>query len=119
MARKFNRSNTSVVSGNWRVDLVDIGEGLNGDWQEDDPNDMPLLRFDMYSRKNSRSPWTEVSDSSYCTLVHADISGKQRKDVLTKLIEEVEDCSWDESVKKRCERLSHISRQPLDKRKKK
>ncbi len=117
MARKFNKSNTSVVSGNWKVELVDIGEGLCGDYDpERNPDDIPLFRFDMYSRENSKSPWEEPNDSSYCTRVHAEINAKQRKEVLTELISEVEDLPWDQNVKKLCERLSWIQCMPITKK---
>jgi hypothetical protein len=116
MSRKFKGGNWSVVSDNWKVELVDIGEGLCGDYNENDPEDVPLLRFDMYSRKNPKSRWQEPNDSSYCTRVHAEITSKQRKEVLTLLIAEVEDLAWDWNVKKLCERLSYIQCQPLDKK---
>ena len=116
MSRKFNKGNWAVVSGNWKVELVDIGEGLCGDYNENDPEDIPLLRFDMYSRENSKSPWEVPNDSSYCTRVSADITAKQRKQVLSLLISEVEDLAWDWNVKKLCERLSWIQCHPLDKK---
>jgi hypothetical protein len=53
-------------SGQWRLEWVDLGEGLQGDYDPDDPEDVALLRADLYERIDGI--WTEVPDGSYCTV---------------------------------------------------
>ena len=48
-----------------RVDWYDAGEGLCGDYHPEDPDDVHLLRFDVY--KKVGEDWEEVEDASYCT----------------------------------------------------
>ena len=59
------------VSLNW-----DCGEGRGGDYDEDDEDDVPLLRFDVSKRiskvKAGRGYQAEdLQDSSFCTLLMA------------------------------------------------
>jgi hypothetical protein len=67
-----------------------IGEGWSGDWQHDDPNDEPLLRFTVYYltlapiydttadyyeatvQVGYTSHWEELDDASYCTMMPYD-----------------------------------------------
>ena len=49
-----------------RVDWIYIGEGLSGDWNPNNPNDIPLLRFDVYYL-SGEDQWDMVDDGSYCT----------------------------------------------------
>ena len=60
--------------GNTRVIWEWIGEGNEGDYNEDDPTDVPLLRFSCYKRVKNKGDqfmcfdeWEEMSDASYCT----------------------------------------------------
>jgi len=82
----------SVVSkdGLVKVTLDWLGEGNDGDYQENDPEDAPLLRYDVYRLQkpgdemdsfflDDTSPvsdpngeWRPVADGSYCTLLRAD-----------------------------------------------
>ena len=61
-----------VVRDNVRVTLNWIGEGVNGDYDDSDPNDEPLLRFDV--DKFEEGEWTSVDDASYCTNLNAELS---------------------------------------------
>ena len=38
---------TYLIKGNRKVDLWQAGEGWNGDYDPDDPNDVELWRFDV------------------------------------------------------------------------
>lgn len=60
-------SELSFISPNNKFSLewVDLGEGLNGDFNPNDPNDRPLLRADLYEKFGSA--WVAVDDGSYCT----------------------------------------------------
>jgi hypothetical protein len=73
--------------GRVKVAWVDLGEGFDGDYDEDDEDDTPLLRYDAYvlmADENSDEYsvefshqdlsgrlWGQKSDSSFCTGVPA------------------------------------------------
>ena len=71
-----------------RVDWINIGEGICGDFNPEDPEDVNLLRFDVYWAPNKDDnpdepiEWEEVEDASYCTQVPADTP----KDELVRLL---------------------------------
>ncbi len=66
-----------------RVSWVDLGEGWGGEYNEDDPNDQPLLRFDVelhrawfpveaWGGRCVHGDWFMPQDASYCTRMPAD-----------------------------------------------
>lgn len=70
------------VDGRVKVEWTYIGEGVCGDYDPDDPNDIPLMRFDAYVNTNlvdlytisldndpDEEGWAMPQDSSYCTYV--------------------------------------------------
>ena len=90
--------------GNVTVELVDIGEGLSGTYNPDDPNDVKLLRFYVILGNE------DVEDASYCTLVPATATLERQEAKLKILMDAVyERVSTNQSVKKICERLSWMS----------
>jgi len=62
----------ALVRGGVRVAWEDLGEGLDGEYNEDDPNDVPLLRFNVYRRDSATAAWEEVEHASYCTRMPAE-----------------------------------------------
>ena len=52
-----------VTDGYWRIVAEYIGEGYSGDYDEEDPDDAPLMRYDFF-RKGE-----EEAVDSYCTLM--------------------------------------------------
>lgn len=59
-----------VVQGDKKVVWEWIGEGNSGDYNENDSEDVPLLRFSCYTNKDKHEQycdWTEIPNSSYCT----------------------------------------------------
>lgn len=111
---RFKQRGNRIESKHWAVEWVDLGEGWKGDYNPDDPEDEPLLRFDFYSRENRKSPWDVPQDSSYCTQVNADTPVEVRKKLLVYLLMEVIDFPPDQSIKKLCERLSWIEESWLE-----
>lgn len=97
-----------------RVCLSNIGEGTCGDYNEDDPEDENLLRFDILYKDpaNPDMEWTEVEDASYCTNIPANSSEKHLKIAITNIFNryrEVADLIISGcSVKKLGEELSWI-----------
>jgi hypothetical protein len=50
------------ADGRFRLEWVDLGEGVSGDYDPEDPNDTPYLRADLYVGT------AEEAQESYCTL---------------------------------------------------
>jgi len=93
---------------NYKVEWVDIGEGWCGDYDPTDPDDTPLLRFDVYRLVQTLrgEEWEPMDDASYCTAmpVHTDTMTLHRG--LEAIMEAV---YGKDSVKRVCEELSWMS----------
>jgi hypothetical protein len=111
----ISHGNTDVVMSIYddvlRVDWVNLGEGLCGDYNSDDPNDVNLLRFDVYV-KQENGEWETVDDASYCTNMPADASEVILERALRCIFDRYRDVIDGPdiymSVKKLGEELSHI-----------
>ncbi len=57
---------STIKHAGYELDWEDIGEGLAGDYNPGDPNDIPLLRFSV------SQDGEQIENGSYCTLVRAD-----------------------------------------------
>jgi hypothetical protein len=101
----------SITRRNIKIDWVDLSESIHGgDWEEGNPEEEAMLRFDVYSRKRKNAPWEPVEDASYCTLVPATTPRPILNKLLEYLMDEYEPAivgGW--SVKKLGERLSWIN----------
>lgn len=90
------------------VELENLGEGLCEDYDPNDPEDMPLLRFTIYRMCNDPAyvaqipykfegslyesgEWMAVSDGSYCTQIRADLPEDQLKQAADYILNHVED----------------------------
>lgn len=67
-----------LVCGDRKVVWEYIGEGWAGDYDPDNPDDDPLLRFSCFKRTKTEfdsrlgvDEWEELPDSSYCTRMRA------------------------------------------------
>ena len=92
-----------------RADWYDAGEGICGDYNPEDPDDIPLLRFDIYKKEGE--DWVEVDDASYCTRMPADSSLELLVHSLYIIFKEYNNVLKDDpdtSVKKLGEALSWI-----------
>ena len=99
-----------LIKDNVKVCWVNIGEGYNGDYDENDPEDENLLRYDVYVLDEGN--WEAVDDASYCTYVSADTDNDELMTLLHVLMEEFYDVLHYDiyaSVKKLGERMSWIS----------
>lgn len=97
----------SVTRNRYTVELEDIGEGISGDYDPDDPTDVALLRFTVL--RNGEP----MDDASYCTNIPASTPENVQIELATFIMDEVYGL---ENVKKLCERLSWIDPSWLDKR---
>jgi hypothetical protein len=91
------------------VEWVELGEGFDGDYGEDDPDDLELLRFD-FSVRGEDGDWEEASDASYCTGMPLEAPAVLKRVALEYLMDEVYEAMRDHgSAKRDCERLSWIA----------
>ena len=101
-------SEFSYVNHGLRVDFVDIGEGLCGDYNPADPEDEPLLRFDVYKKEDGE--WVAVNDGSYCTRNSVFTPVKDLKSMARTIYTEMKDAlDGGYSGKKTAEGLSWIT----------
>lgn len=103
-----------LIDGVVMVEWSDIGEGLSGDYDEEDPTDIPLLRF--YVRQQAVEAceagatwWEDVEDASYCTNMPVGTPANVQRRALRHILQAVKaDVEAGRSIKKKCERLSWI-----------
>jgi hypothetical protein len=69
--------------GRVRVKWVELGEGQDGDYHADDPEDVELLRFDFYAGVGNE--WLVVEHASYCTRVPVSTPPARRHELLLEL----------------------------------
>lgn len=115
-----------LVQGNIKIELDWVSEGLNGDYEPDDPQDEPMLRFWIMRRIREDDPkvkdarlipdknhlnWQEVDDASYCTQLKAtDPRGKLIWATQFILDTVADPAEARDSIKRICENLSRISK---------
>lgn len=99
-----------AVCGRVRVDWENLDEGLNGDYNPNDPNDVNLLRFTAYLA--TENGWEQIDDASYCTNTPSDTDTEVLQRMISKIALEygnVLNSDPEQSVKKLGEELSWIS----------
>lgn len=96
----------ALIDGAYKVEWVNLGEGKDGDYDPNDPEDVELLRFDVSFNGEL------VSDGSYCTLMPVRTSEYVLRKGLERIMDAIKDkCSKGdciESCKKVFEELSWI-----------
>lgn len=95
------------TDGLTKVTFSDCGEGYWGDYNPDDPDDVGLLRFDVYYRQPD-GWWEPANDASYCTQVPIETEPATVERLLAVILTEVHGKvdAHGGGVKKVCERLS-------------
>ena len=108
--------------GNLRISVEDIGEGWSGEYDEQNQDDSPLLRFEVLVRD---SPHVETEDgfadedgfaaavdTSYCTAV---TSNAQNEIALAKyLARQLAGITTGSELRQECQRLSWVSDSELN-----
>lgn len=113
----FDDNTLLIYDDKLLAEWVNDGEGICGDYNPSDPEDVNLLRFDISYNTNppeaEEQNWEEVEDASYCTCVPADNSLTYLSKTLWIIFKEyrevIDDYISGHSVKKLGERLSWIS----------
>jgi hypothetical protein len=75
----------ALIDGKYRVEWVHLGEGKDGDYDPNDPDDVELLRFDVSFDGEL------IPDGSYCTLMPVNTP----EDILKKGLERIMDTIYD------------------------
>ena len=102
-----------LIKGNVKIELSHQGEGWDGDYDNKDPNDTPLLRFDVSVMDNGE--WVEVENASYCTQLSEKETEETKKKALIYLMDYLyEPVSTGTSVKRLCQKLSWIKKENLE-----
>lgn len=98
-----------------RCTWENIGEGLHGDYDPNDPNDVNLLRFYASMWDAAGACWMELDDASYCTQMPANTDPAVLERALRLIINRYDDAignldyGFAPSVKKIGEELSWMS----------
>jgi hypothetical protein len=117
-----------LTRGDVRVELEWIGEGWCGDYDAEDPDDDPLLRFSVYGRqkalpedsglevlRDEDAEWVPFADASYCTQLPATLPEAEQRKALEYLMDEVyAPASAGHPIKKLCEGLSWTSPETIE-----
>lgn len=108
LERKDKKSGKIVL-----VEWTDLGEGWDGDYNPNDPDDVALLRFDIsVIEKGEVIP---IDDASYCTQVPVNTKKKILKAGLEMIMDEIFDAVIEgNSIKKACERMSWIGVEDIE-----
>ena len=108
-----------ITRGDVMIEWVNLGEGYDGDYDEENPDDVNLLRFDVSKKVNGE--WVEVEDGSYCTQVPARTNHDTLRRILASFMNEIyDDVVSVGKAKRTCERLSwtspdgNIATNPMD-----
>lgn len=96
-----------LIRNNVKIEWVELGEGLDGDYDPNDQEDIELLRFDVFVQRNGQ--WEDPGNASYCTMFPAKTSDTIKMEGLQYLMDEIyEPASNGHGIKRLCERLSWI-----------
>lgn len=68
-----------TIEGNLVVQISYIGEGMNGDYNPNDPSDVPLLRIDAIDLVEGSGRGDQ--DCSFCTLIPTSVPSNVLKSV--------------------------------------
>lgn len=95
-----------MTLGTYKAEWVDIGEGLDGMYDPDNPDDIALLRIDTYELVNGE--WETIDDGSYCTGMPVASSPETLEAGLRLILEELNDLGG-ASPKKMMEGMSWMA----------
>ncbi len=96
-----------LVDGKYRVTLEYIGEGWNGDFDEEDADDQRLLRFSCFETVEGES--IEIDDASYCTRLPVGTSDSILQRALQTLMRELKNArDGGDSIRGTMKRLSWL-----------
>lgn len=94
----------ALIDGKYKVEWVNLGEGRDGEFNPEDPDDVALLRFDISFDGEL------MQDGSYCTLLPVETSEIILRKGLERIMDTINDeCSSEGSCSRKVfEELSWI-----------
>jgi len=107
--------------GNVKVEWVSLGEGISGDYDPDNPEDVELLRFDTYVSRALAEEcnlhvdefddegYGQPQDGSYCTQVPVGTPPETLERLQREFERELEEGARDGTFRRRAEMLSWTS----------
>ena len=98
-----------LIKDNVKICWINLGEGYDGDYDEENAEDDNLLRYEVYVYDEDH--WRAVDDASYCTYVSADTDNETLMKLLEILMRQFYDVlhyDINASVKKLAETMSWI-----------
>lgn len=98
-----------LIKGNVKITFVELGEGYNGEYNPNDPNDAELERFDIYLFEEGE--WWMVVGDSYCTALEVCASDEIKQRALTYLMDTLYEPVLRGDYKRLAEELSWISKE--------
>lgn len=112
--KEFEEFEKTSSCGQVRVLLSYIGEGRSGDYDPEDPDDVPLLRYDLDRKEDDK--WIAVENGSYCTELPTSISRHEAELAASIILDNVADLVKSNKHKRMCEKLSWLNTDSLRKR---
>lgn len=104
---------TEMKRGNIMAIWESIGEGMSGDYNPDDPDDVEFLRFsvlEFHKTSEFGGQWEYMDDASYCTLMPVDTDER----ILALALEDILDAATSSWPKRRLEDLSWMKPEDYD-----
>lgn len=98
--KKILENSVTAKNNNFKVFLGYTGEGYNGDYDRNDPDDEPLLRIDIYQKaEDDRRRWCDDAVYSSCTGISARVTEEEALAMCDKVLEKLDKLP----PEKRCE----------------
>lgn len=105
----FDEDDAALVQYPVRVALIYAGEGIRGDYDPKDPDDIQLLRFNVSVCRDGI--WEEKEDGSYCSCLPLNAGRGQHEQALSELMNAfypILSNDVEASIKKVGEKMSYI-----------
>jgi len=97
----------AFARGDVLIEWVNLGEGFDGDYDPENPDDVNLLRFDVSVANPEAQQWDPIEDGSYCTHIPAHTHPDTLKRILTSFMDYIyDDVVSSGKAKRKCEQLS-------------
>jgi hypothetical protein len=78
----------------FRLEMEWIGEGIQGEYDNSDPKDVPLLRFQLLKWNEGYHEFECIEDTSYCTQIPAWSDAKDLQTICNMLLGRFMTAAW-------------------------
>lgn len=98
--------NTYFIKGRYRISFVDLGEGVGGDYDPDDPDDVRFLRLDLFCYM--AGGWEEIA--SFCTLLEVGTDEHELSNLAAGWLEECQGLEYPQDARQLAAKWSWTER---------